>query len=363
MLPHPKDQITTSQAASIVINAILGTGILTLPRASVDKVQTPDVWITVLIGGLLAILAGIVIVKLGQQFPKKTFYLYSQDIVGKWVGRFLGLLVTGYFIATSGFQIRSLTEVTKFLLLEETPNWAIILPFMLVGLYLIIGGINPIARHFDIILPITVVLFLLAIFLSFKIFEFENLRPVLGAGVIPVLKGVKTTALSFTGPEVMLFLVAFMREPNKAVKAVIVGITIPLILYIITVIMVIGALTADEVVTRTWPTLDLIRSFEISGLIFERFESLILAIWIMQMFTIYTIAHYGAALGLAQIFKKNIHPIMVGLVPVIYLISVIPKNLNDVFKLGDDIGNAALLLFGVMPLLLLIIAKWVRRAP
>ncbi|MGG1400717.1 spore germination protein [Bacillus salipaludis] len=362
MILNPKDQITTSQAAVIIINAILGTGILTLPRASVDKVGTPDVWITVLLGGLLAIFAGIIIAKLGQRFPQKTFYLYSQDIVGKWVGGFLGLLVIGYFLATSGFQIRSLTEVTKFLLLEGTPSWAIILPFMLVGLYLMMGGINPIARHFDIILPITVVLFLLAIFLSFKIFEIDNLRPVLGAGIIPVLKGVKTTALAFTGPEVMLFLVAFMSEPNKAVKAVIVGITIPLIFYIITVVLVIGALSADEVVTRTWPTLDLLRSFEISGLIFERFESLLLAIWIMQMFTIYTIAHYAAALGLAQIFKKSIHPFMIGLVPVIYFISMIPKNLNDVFKLGDVIGNAAMYLFGVMPLFLLIIAKWVRRA-
>jgi spore germination protein len=361
MILHPKDQITTSQAAVIVINAILGTGILTLPRGSVDKVGTPDVWITVLFGGLLTILAGIIIVKLSQQFPQKTFYIYSQDIVGKWVGRFLGLLVIGYYFVTCGYQIRSLREVTKFLLLEETPDWAIILPFLFVGLYLIMGGINPIARHFEITLPITVVLFLLAIFLSFKIFEIENLRPVLGKGIIPVLKGVKTTTGAFTGAETMLIIVAFMREPNKAVKAVIIGITIPLILYFITVVMVIGALSADEVVTRTWPTLDLIRSFEISGLIFERFESLLLAIWIMQMFTVYTIAHYAAALGLSQIFKKNIHPIMIGLVPVFYLISVIPKNLNDVFKLGDYIANAALFLYGVMPLLLLIIAKWVRR--
>ena len=48
-----------------------------------------------------------------------------------------------------------------------------------------------------------------------------------------------------------------MKEPNKAVKAVLVGISIPLIFYVITVVMVIGALSIDGVVTRTWPTLDL----------------------------------------------------------------------------------------------------------
>ena len=44
------------------------------------------------------------------------------------------------------------------------------------------------------------------------------------------------------------------------------------------------------------PTIDLMRSFEISGLIFERFESLLLVIWIMQIFATYTISYYAAAL-------------------------------------------------------------------
>jgi len=61
-----------------------------------------------------------------------------------------------------------------------------------------------------------------------------------------------------------------------------------LIFYVITVIMVIGAFSVDGVVTRTWPTLDLM--LEITGLIFERFESLLLVIWMMQMFSSFTIA-------------------------------------------------------------------------
>jgi spore germination protein len=362
MIVNPKDQITTPQAAVIVINYILGTGILTLPRASAEKVHTPDVWISVFLGGLLAMLAGTVMVKLSQQFPQKTFYQYSQEIVGKWMGRLLSFILVGYFLSSAAFQLRSLTEVTRFLLLEGTPNWAIILPFMLVGLYLILGGINPIARHFEFILPITVVFFLLAVFLSIKIFEIDNLRPVLGSGILPVLNGVKTTTLAYTGPEIMLILVAFMKEPNKGVKAVIAGITMSLFFYMITIVFVIGALSVDEVATRTWPTLDLIRSFEYSGLIFERFESLLLAIWIMQMFTIFTVAHYAAALGLAQIFKKRIQGFMVGLIPLIYGVTMLPKNINDLFNFGDNIGNAALYLFGLLPLVLLLIARWERRA-
>ncbi|MFK4388404.1 spore gernimation protein [Bacillus sp. AFS026049] len=357
MILNPKDRITTPQTAVIIINFILGTGLLTLPRSSTEKVHTPDVWISVIIGGIIAIIAGVIMVKLSQQFPDKTFYQYINEIVGKWVGSFLSLVIICYFLMTSGFQLRSMAEVVRYLLLEGTPTWAIIMIFMWVGLYLIIGGINPIARLFEIILPLSVILFLVVTFMSIKIFEIDNLRPVLGEGITPVLKGVKTTALAFSGPEIMLLLIPFMNSPKKAVKALLVGVSIPLIFYVITVVMVIGALSVDGVVTRTWPTLDLIRSFEISGLIFERFESLLLVVWIMQIFATFTITYFAAALGLAQLTKKSIHPFMFGLLPILYIIAMIPKNMNDLFKQGDFVGNIALFLFGLLPLLLLIISR------
>ncbi|MBT2667575.1 spore germination protein [Bacillus sp. ISL-4] len=358
MITSFKDRITTGQVTVIVANAIFGVGTFTLPRTAVEKVKTPDIWISVILGGLIAMIAGVIMVKLSEQFPGKTFYEYSQEIVGKWVGGFLSLLIVCYFFSSCGFQVRALAEVSNLFLLEGTPTWAIIMTFLWVGLYLIIGGINPIARMFEIILPITIIIFIIVAFMSFKIFEIDNLRPVLGLGVIPVLKGVQTTGLSYTGVETILFLLPFMKEPKKAVKALLVGVSIPLIFYLITVVMVIGGLSVDGVVTRTWPTLDLIRSFEVTGLIFERYESLLLVIWIMQMFSAFTIFYYGAALGLAQLFKKSIRPFMYGLLPVIYIIAMIPKNTNDMFKFGDLQGNVALYLFGLLPLVLLMVSRW-----
>lgn len=359
MMINSQDKITASQAVVVLVNYILATGILTLPRTSVEKVKSPDVWISVFLGGIIAIIAAVIIVKLSQKYPDKTFYQYSQDIVGKWVGWFLSLLIIVYFFTISAFEVRIMAEVTSIFLLEGTPTWAIILPFLWIGLYLISSGINAIARLFEIIFPITFVLFLLVAFMSLGIFEIDNLRPVLGLGVMPVLKGVKTATLAFLGPEIMLLLVALMKrsEKAKAVKVVLVGLTIPLFFYVITVVMVIGALSIDGVVTRTWPTLELMRSFEIPGLIFERFESFLLVIWIMQIFATFTITYFAAALGLAQLFKKNIQPFIFGLLPIIYIISMTPKNINDLFKFGDMIGNAALFLFGAFPVILLFISK------
>ncbi|WP_139488822.1 spore germination protein [Brevibacillus dissolubilis] len=357
MIARPEERITTPQAAVIVINYILGVTFLTLPRVTVEAVKTPDVWITVILGGLITMIAGVIMVKLSQRYPEKTFYQYSQEIAGKWVGGLLSLFTIIYFFSSSAYDARMLVEVTSYFLLEGTPSWALLMPFMWVGLYLIMGGINPIARLYEIIFPITLVIFTLVFFISFQIFEVDNLRPVLGLGVAPVLQGTKSTVLAYTGVEIMLIILAFMKQPNKAVQAVLIGTAVPMLFYVMTVVIVIGALSIDGVITRTWPTIDLIRSLEITGLLFERFESFFLVIWIMQIFSTFTITYYAAALGLAQLFQKDIHRCMFYLLPVIYIIAMTPKNINDLFTFADLVGDTALYLFGLLPLILLIVSR------
>ncbi|MCA0758028.1 spore germination protein [Paenibacillus sp. N4] len=354
---NEKDQITTIQVAVIVVNAMLGSGILTLPRSSATLVQTPDVWISVLLGGLLAMIAGVVMAVLAKRYPGQTVFQFNGRILGKWIGALVSLMFVVYFFMTAAYQVRIVTEVTSLFLLEGTPNWAIIMVFMWVSLYLMTGGINPIARLFEMILPVTILIYLLVMLMALNIVEVNNLRPVLGDGIAPVWKGIKSTALSFLGVETILILTAFMKRSEQAVKAVVYGVAVPMALYLITVVVVIGALSVDGVVTRTWPTLDLIRSFEYTGLIFERFESLFLVIWIMQIYSTYTISFYAAALGLAQLFNRPVAQCLYGLLPIVFIISVTPKDLTACFAFGDLLGQSSAFIFGLIPFFLLLITR------
>lgn len=351
-----KDQITTSQAAVLLINYTLGAGILTLPRTTVEAAQTPDVWISTIIAGMIITVAGLIVVLLCRRFQGKTMFQFVPDITGKWLAWILSLTVIAFFLFTSALQIRIMAEVTGFYLLEGTPVWAIVMSFMWIGLYLTLGGMNCMARMYELILPITLVFFLVSILLSSKIFDIDHFKPVLGSGILPVIKGIKPVLLPFTGYEIMLVAIAYMKTPKKAVKALLAGTIVPLIIYLTTILMVIGGLSIYGVRTRIWPTLDLLRSFEIQGLIFERFESLLLVIWLMQIFSTFTIAHYVASLGWSQLFKKNIKIFLFAMLPIIYLIAMLPKNVTEIFKLGDIAGNVSLYLFGGIPLLLLLLS-------
>ncbi|MGD6830894.1 GerAB/ArcD/ProY family transporter [Sutcliffiella halmapala] len=353
MSTQQQELISPTQAIILIINYILGVGILTLPRTASAEVGTPDIWITIIISSIFPIAAGLIIHTLNRRYPSKTFFQYSKKIVGKVVSVVIGLGMIIYFISLTSFEVRVMAEVTETYLLEGTPIQILILLFLWLSLYLNTDGLNSIARMFQIIFPLTVLVFILISTMSLGLFELKNVRPVLGDGIFPVLKGIKTTSLSYIGIEIMLILSAYLTNPRKGKKIVLIGVLLPMVFYLITVIIVIGALSVDGVSTLAWPTISLINSFEFQGIFFERFDSLFLIIWILQIFATISITLFAASLGMSQLFGKDIKFFLLALLPIIFVLSMLPKDIHQIFSLGDQLGNAAIVLFGILPILLL----------
>ncbi|BFT73881.1 GerAB/ArcD/ProY family transporter [Paenibacillus sp. P36] len=352
---RPNDRITTPQAAVILANILLGVGILTLPRFLADKMETPDGWITVIVGGILAFGFGLIMVKLSQHFPGKTFFEYSQIIAGKWIGKLLNLIMIVYFALFAGFEIRDMSEIINYLFLEKTPKEFIILVFMCVAVYLTAGGISSIARLFEFILPLTLVIIIASYSLSLNLFELENLRPVLGMGIGPIFKGLPETWRAFAGIETMLFVTAYMSRPEKAGKALLAGISISVFVYLITMIVVLGGIPYEQVATLTWPAISIVRSYELTGFFLERYESLLIVVRLIQVFTGFVMYQYIVSLGLSQTFKKAYYRYIYAVLPVIFIIAMYPKSINQVKALGDIVGSIFFGIIGLLAPILLII--------
>lgn len=360
MIPSPQEKITNVQASIAVTSTIVGVGIITLPRTSAEAVQTPDVWLSIVVAGCIAMFAAFFVIKLSQMFPNKTFYQYSYQVIGKPLGYILNFVVIFYFTMLAGFEVRTMGEVIRSYLLDQTPTEVIIIVFMSVAVYLVTGGVNTILKLFELYFPILFLLFLFMFSLSFTLFDVNNIRPLLGEGIQPVLKGIKPNALSYVGFEVMFILTAYMEKPQKAIITTFIGIGLSMALYAIVLILVIGALTVQEVRTLTFPTMELVKSIEVKGLFLERFETFFILIWIITTFTTYSMGLYMASLGLAQTFNKKLSTFIFGLLPFIYISAMYPTDINGVFKYGDYVGNLSIFVAGIMPFLLWAIA-FIRR--
>ncbi|WP_150272085.1 GerAB/ArcD/ProY family transporter [Paenibacillus tepidiphilus] len=360
MASKTQDRITTSQAVFILVNYVLVASVFTLPRVAAQKAGTPDIWLSIICGGLLFTIPAFLIACLCRKFPGETFFQFAPKIMGKPLALAAGTLVCLYFVCYAAFELRSVQEVTVFFLLEGTPTWAVAALFLWVALYLCRGGINALSRMCRLITPLAWTIFFGVCLLSLKVFDLDNLRPVLSEGIAPVLRGIGATPLSFTSGEALLFLVAFMDKPKQAGRVAVLGTIITIPFYVTSAVLTIGAFSVEGVVTRTWPFIDLIRSFEVAFL-FERFESLLLAIWTMQIFSTFCIALYGAALGFSQMTGLKLNHCLFALLPLVYLITEAPRTINNVFAFGHFIGDWAVLMFGGLSLPLLFLAAFRRR--
>ncbi|MFC4077082.1 GerAB/ArcD/ProY family transporter [Salinithrix halophila] len=347
-----EDRISSLQATVTIISMIFGTGILTLARVATDETGTPDAWIDVILGGVISLILGYMLAALSRKYPDQTFYQFNQKIAGKFLGWLFSGIMILYFVGEAGYQARSLAEVLHVFLLEQTPIEVLIISFLSVSTYLVIGGINPMVRLFQFLLPLTMIIFVLVIVLSLQNFELDNLRPVLGRGVTPLIKGLKATALSYSGFEIMLLLTAFMKKPVLATRSVFIGISIPLIFYTALVLVAIGSFGTEDLRTMTWPTMEMTRAVEFPAAFFERFETFFITMWTIEIFTTFVLFYYFAALGMGQLVRKNHQYWTYGLLPAIYIGAMLPQDLTELFTFGDYLGYAAYFLAGVVPAIL-----------
>ncbi len=105
-------------------------------------------------------------------------------------------LISCYFIGVASFETRAMAEMVKFFLLERTPIQIIILTFICRGIYLIVGG-SVMFRGCFLYLTVTIIILLIVFGISFKIFDINNLRPVLGEGLGPIANSLTVVSISF----------------------------------------------------------------------------------------------------------------------------------------------------------------------
>lgn len=351
-------KIGTREMAITLSSVILGVGILTMPRALAESTKSSDGWISILIAGAIAIVLAWIASKLAARFPGKSFYDFTSSVVSKPAASVITAAFFIYFIGFASYETRMIANISKQYLFERTPVEAIAFAFLAVIAYSLSGTQIGLLRLNVLFLPIVLFILLFVLVTSIDLFDVENLKPLMITVPLDIIGGSKESVFSFLGFEMVMFYAVLMRKPSKAPLASVVGVLIPLTLYLLVYLITIGVFTNEGTANVQYPTIELAKEIELPGEFFERFESLFFTIWIMTVFNTASMSVHVALVCVRSIFPSlKKHAAINGVIPFIYIVCMIPQTIGEVTTFGQSISYAGLALVGIVPISILVVAK------
>ncbi len=351
-------KISAFQLGILIIVAVVGVGILTLPRNVVEIAET-DGWILILAAGAITIGISLVINTLANKFPNETIIEYSRDLVGYPLALLIGIILILYYVIFAAFSVRIFGEVLKMYLLPKTPIEVINITFLITLIYLIRSGFEGIVRFYEIIILIMFIPYFIALFTGTANLDYSNLLPAFQTSPKVILIGILQIVFSFMGFEAIFLFIPFVSDKKNMKKTLIIVISIITLIYLISTIIVIASFGKHEIKILIWPLMAYIKSIQVPGAFIEQLEGVIMTIWVLFIFTTLGTMYFSSAFILTRLTKTKEHKIFgVALLPIIYILSLQPDNVAQIYDwLGAFSMYAGTLVVIIIPILLLVIAK------
>ena len=353
------ESLTNRQIAFIVYGAIVGYGVLGLPKIVAESAGTGG-WFSLFIATVIAIVITYIITYLGYVFEDKTLFEYSQILVGKPITYIFIALYIVYFFLVFTMIARMSSEVTKLTILAKTPVWAITLLYLVVVYYAVIKGIKVVARICELYGLFVIIGALILQLLIFTQGRIINLRPYfVMEDIVQYVKASMKLIIPFLGMEVITF-VPLRKENNEAIlKYTTLMIAFIGLSYIAVFEANISVIGIDDIIHYKDTITFTVRSIDVKYLeFFSRLDSVLLLVWNMAVFTTIMMFAYGTTFYMSKFLKSHSFKLVAFIVlATSFVISQVPKTTDQVEKLIDYAGYLSIIAAVVIPIILLIITK------
>lgn len=355
---YTDEMISEREIMVAMPSMVVGVGVLSLPRYLAVGTSASDGVVSLVIGGIIAILLTWLVAKLAAGYPHQTFISYASLIATKPVAIVLTLVFAIISALIAAIQVREIADISKHYLFDRTPVEAIALVFLLVVIYAVSGSRAGLFRLNMLFFPIVFFIAILVLLFNLRWFEMGNLLPAFKTSFSGYVKGVGTSVTSLIGFGILWVYMVLVKQPKKAPKMAVIGMTIPIVFYVFLFIICIGVFGNSVTTNLLYPTIELAKVVELPGEFFERFESIFFVIWIMAIFNTAALGLDAAVFALTSIFKKiKKRTIIFMLSPVVYLIAMFPQEFTQVATFERTVSYSAVSFTIFVIILLSVLAK------
>ncbi|MEH7180003.1 GerAB/ArcD/ProY family transporter [Neobacillus vireti] len=354
-----KGKVAAGEFSIIVFTHTVGTAIISLP-ALLAAIAKQDAWIA----AAITILSGLLIIFVYNQlislYPSMTYVEMNEKILGKWFGKLASVLYLIYVLIIISGGYRAIGDFFTTQIMIETPIQVIIILIVLTSVIGVRLGLEVICRTALIFFPWVILLLSMLFLLLIPQLKFENIQPIFGEGIKPIISGsYHHLGIPYLQLLILLMVSPFVAEKSDIKKSfykgtVMGGFTLSLI--VLFSILVLG----PEFTSRqAYPTYVLGQTISI-GKFFERVEVIVAITWVFTIYFKVTISYYALTLGLAQLFELKNYQILI--FPLSFLIVslsifLLPNVSSINYFNANTLTPYSLTICFILPLLLILVGK------
>ena len=249
----PKKTISVVGAAFLGLGAMVGAGIFAL-LGQAGAIAGSAVWLSFAIAGLIALLLGYAVAKLGVRYPSSgglIAYLIEGfgrghvSGVASWLFYFAGLIVTAMVAVSFGSYGASL-----FIGDDAAAVWVNVLASAVVVAMVAINvfGASIVAKVQSAIVVVLLAVFAVFIVVTLAEADWDLLAPSTYPSWADIVASVALTFFAYIGFAVISFTAADLEDPRRQLpRAMYLGVGLTAAIYVLISLGTFGALTTDEV--------------------------------------------------------------------------------------------------------------------
>lgn len=164
--------------------------------------------------------------------------------------------------------------------------------------------------------------------------DFKNLLPIVSSPIKNYFASSFEMLFLFNGFSMAFILLPYVREKDKISpilrrSSLFVG-----LFYVIIFVLVSATLSSAQTAESIFPTITMLQSITSRSGFLEKWDSLVMALWVIFYFTSFANIYYFASYILKEALKiEDIRTSSMLYVPIVYLIAMIPKSIIEVRNL------------------------------
>ncbi|MDO0824621.1 GerAB/ArcD/ProY family transporter [Desulfosporosinus nitroreducens] len=178
-----------------------------------------DAWLSVLGAWFLDVMLALVYAYMGIRFPGENFVQYSITILGKYLGRMVGILFPLFFLLAGTLVLQGLSQIVSTVFLPTTPFQVILIASYFVSALIGRKGIEVVARMTEVLGPLFFISIIILCFLVLPSFEIDRLKPQFDQGVSQFLVGAPLLLTSFGVCIIMSMYIPLCNRPENGFLA------------------------------------------------------------------------------------------------------------------------------------------------